>query len=62
MEHVRPDKQVVDPHQRALTTQCVVEAHRPDVSRAHGDANIPRQARLLRDEWRRTRYSRLKPT
>lgn len=62
MEHVRPNKQTVEPHRPALTATAhrAAEATDPlDVS--HGDANIPRQARLMRDEWRRTRYSRLKP-
>ena len=65
MEHVRPDKQVVDPHQPVLTAVAhrTAEAADPrDVAGAANDANIVRQARLMRDEWRRSRYSRLKPT
>lgn len=64
MEHVRPNKQVVEPHQPALTAAapCSAAAAASADIRVPGDANIMQQARLMRDEWRRMRYSRLKPT
>ena len=64
MEHVRPNKQVVEPHQPALTAaaQRSAKAAASADIRDPGEANVMQQARLMRDEWRRARYSRLKPT